>query len=281
MLEPYDLALTDLPAGERRAWGARVIEALEDRFGQLQGTTFEVHAGAAYRHAIGGGLSDRGAMMSAPLARLPLGRQLAWYRDHTDRVERRQTATAAEIEAALEALDRLPHRVRANDWPDDLRGLDMPGLCSWWVDAKGANDLQAGLGHRVEAGRIYAGQTGATKWPSGKTSDATLWGRINDNHLNGLIRGSTFRLTLAAALRRSLNLEPAGPKKLTADSERRLSAWLREHLELAVHPFPEADALEHLEHGVLRRIDPPLNLRGMDRTPLRESLSTLRRGLSR
>jgi hypothetical protein len=52
LLEPYDLALTDLPVGERRAWGARVVAALEDRFGQLQGTTFEVHAGAVYRQAI-------------------------------------------------------------------------------------------------------------------------------------------------------------------------------------------------------------------------------------
>ena len=91
----------------------------------------------------------------------------------------------------------------------------MAGLYSWWTDAAGAHDLSDGLGHLVPEGLIYAGQTGATKWPSGKVPNSTLAGRIRGNHLRGRVRGSTFRLTLAAALFLSLDLELLGPKKLS------------------------------------------------------------------
>lgn len=48
-LEPYDLALSDLDAADRRSWGERVARALRSRFGSFDGTTFEVHAGEACR----------------------------------------------------------------------------------------------------------------------------------------------------------------------------------------------------------------------------------------
>lgn len=51
-LAPYDLALTDLDARDRRAWGERVVRALARRFGDLNSKMFEVHAGAAYYAAI-------------------------------------------------------------------------------------------------------------------------------------------------------------------------------------------------------------------------------------
>jgi hypothetical protein len=51
-LAPYDLALTDLDAHERRAWGERVARVLEHRFGDLTGIVFEIHAGDAYRGAV-------------------------------------------------------------------------------------------------------------------------------------------------------------------------------------------------------------------------------------
>jgi hypothetical protein len=68
-------------------------------------------------------------------------------------------------------------------------------------------------------GLIYAGQTGATFWPSGKGSQATLGGRIGGNHLNGSVAGSTFRLTLAGVLTTTLGLRPVGAKRLDQDSE--------------------------------------------------------------
>jgi hypothetical protein len=79
LLDPYDLALAQLSAVERRAWGERVVDALADRFVVLTGAVFEVHAGSDYRTAIAGPLERHGAAIYVPLAHLRLGQQLAWY----------------------------------------------------------------------------------------------------------------------------------------------------------------------------------------------------------
>jgi len=194
---------------------------------------------------------------------------------------RRRECRPDEVEAALCALDLDPTRIRARDWPAGLQGLEQAGLYSWWVDAEGAADLSAGIGATVAAGRIYAGQTGATAWPSGQPRSTTLRGRIGGNHLHGRIRGSTFRLTLAAALCGPLGLTVTAPRRLDRESERRLGEWMREHLEAAVFAFPERDALGHLEDYLLAHLDPPLNIKGMPPTPLRRGLSELREALSR
>src|SRR4051794_30728067 len=96
-----------------------------------------------------------------------------------------------ELKAALAALDGAPIRVAARDWPGALVGLENPGLYSWWVDAPGASELEGGLGLPLDAGRIYGGQAGATRWPSGNGPVTTLAGRLGGNHLNGSVRGST------------------------------------------------------------------------------------------
>lgn len=181
---------------------------------------------------------------------------------------------------ALYALEVNPLRVSARAWPGGLRGLENPGLYSWWVDEAGAQNLSSSIALPVVAGRIYAGQTGATAWPSGRLRATTLRGRIGENHLRGNIGGSTFRWTLAAALRVPLSLDIVGRRQLDRDSEQRLSAWMREHPEVAVHAFPERDPLAHLEDCVLARLDPPLNLDGMPETPLLQRLSRLRKALN-
>ena len=79
-----------------------------------------------------------------------------------------------------------------------------PGIYAWFVDVGGAGHLADGLGLAVDVGLIYAGQAGAGN------SHATLGSRIRGNHLGSDIYGSTFRLTLASALRTSLALEPIG-----------------------------------------------------------------------
>jgi len=191
-------------------------------------------------------------------------------------VSRRQRCTPAEVETALDALDRDPTVVAASSWPGSLDTLDEPGLYSWWADEEGVGQLSSALGIPVPAGRIYAGQTGATKWPSGKLGAMTLRQRIGGNHLRGTIYGSTFRQTLAACLRQPLELQPAAPGRLTRDAEQALSSWMRQHLHVAVHPFPERDALGDLEDEVLARLDPPLNLDGMPATPIRARLTVLR-----
>ena len=282
-IAPYDLALSDLSAAGRRRWGERVTSDLVERFGSVEDMVFEAHAGEAYRRAIKPGLLANAARLEAPLAGLPLGAQLAWYDARVDRAQlpgrtdsRRRLCTRAEVEGALRALDLAPVRVAARDWPGQLTNLSQPGLYSWWVDREGAGDLSAGLGHRVRPGRIYAGQTGATKWPSGTIGKATLASRIGSNHLRGRIRGSTFRLTLAACLTTPLRLNHIDAQHLDAESEQRVSAWMRKHLEVAVLPFLYRDSLGDLEHNVLAELDPPLNLDGMATTPLRATLARLR-----
>lgn len=192
----------------------------------------------------------------APLAGLALGEQLSWYRARAASAAspaptaRRCRCTSAEVRCALAALAEAPNRIAAREWLAGLTDLTQPGLYSWWVDETGAAVLSSGLGHTVDPGRIYAGQTGATKWPSGKAGKATLASRIGANHLRGRIRGSTFRLTLAACLAEPVGLVRPAPQQLSTDSERQLSAWMYEHLHVAVLPFAERDPLADLEHRV-------------------------------
>jgi hypothetical protein len=54
---------------------------------------------------------------------------------------------------------------------------------------------------------------------------------------------------------------------------------MHDHLQVAVHPFSEPDALGDLEDRVLAKVDPPLNLDGMRPTRLRTALSWKRRTL--
>ena len=77
-LDPYNLALTDLAADDRRRWGEGVVAELAARL-TLGGAVFEVHAGNPYRVAIEEPLRRSGGRMSVPLAGLGLGQQLAWY----------------------------------------------------------------------------------------------------------------------------------------------------------------------------------------------------------
>jgi GIY-YIG catalytic domain-containing protein/HB1/ASXL restriction endonuclease-like protein with HTH domain len=185
------------------------------------------------------------------------------------------------VERALRALDKTPRCVPAAAWAADLEGLDEAGLYSWWIDESGASDLRSGLDQDLSAGRIYAGQTGATKWPSGRAAAMTLRERLGSNHLRGSIYGSTFRRTLAACLLEPMVLCLVAPGKLARESEHELSAWMRRHLQVAVHAFPNRDALGDLEDCVLAALDPPLNLEGMQPTALRKRISQLRARLAR
>jgi hypothetical protein len=191
----------------------------------------------------------------------------------------RPTVTDAEVRAALRALDTAPVLIGAREWSEVASAFNAPGLYAWWVDATGAVNLSIGLADEVAAGRIYAGQAGATKWPSGRVGGATLRSRISSQHLGGNIGGSTFRLTLASVLAKELGLQPIAPKKIGRDGESRLSQWMRDHLAVAVHAFEDRDALADLEHRVLGELNPPLNLEGRPASGIRAALSRLRAGL--
>jgi hypothetical protein len=154
--------------------------------------------------------------------------------------ERRREPTEAEVRHAVDDLERAPRIIPARIWPGGLDQLDEPGLYAWWVDENGAHDLSEGLYGHVAASRVYAGQAGATRWPSGTMGAATLRSRIASQHLGGNIYGSTFRFTLAAALAEPLRLAGTGGKRLAGDGEAVLSGWIVDHLSLAVHPSPIA-----------------------------------------
>ncbi len=148
-------------------------------------------------------------------------------------------------------------------------GLQVPGLYSWHVDAAGAASLSRGIGLPLPPGLIYAGQAGATRWPSGKRSASTLWTRITDMHLAGSAEFSTFRRTLAAILSPVLGL--------ASENDPRLSAWISTHLRVIAVPVPDPGQLGHVEAAVLDLLDPPLNLAGRPPSPIRQRLTTLRR----
>ena len=107
---------------------------------------------------------------------------------------------------ALDDLDASPILVPASEWPAGAEGLDRPGLFAFWVDEAGAADLSRGLDLPLEAGRIWIGQAGATRWPSGRANSDTLGARIARTHLQGRVRSSTLRLTLAGILFAQLEL---------------------------------------------------------------------------
>lgn len=182
----------------------------------------------------------------------------------------RRTSTAAELDAALDALVHSPDKIPAADWPPDDRNLNEAGLYSWWANTEGARVLSVRAGQQVAAGVIYVGQAGANR------SSATLLERISKNHLGGHVRSSTLRRTLSGLLLNELSLNVVGPKKLDKESELRLTHWMRTYLDVTVHVFPHRYALKHLEDQVLAEIDPPLNIQGMSLTPIRRKLKKLR-----
>ncbi len=183
---------------------------------------------------------------------------------------------------ALDDLDASPTLVPASQWPVGAEGLDGPGLFAFWVDEVGAADLSKGLELTFEAGRIYIGQAGATKWPSGRVNADTLGDRIARTHLTGKVRSSTVRLTLAAILFAQLELVVQASALLQASAEQELSDWMRAHLLVAVHPHDDRDTLGGLEQAVAQRLDPPLNIEAhLPATSLRQSVVALRRRISR
>lgn len=297
ILEPYDVTLNDASRAERRAWAAKVLRQLEETVGSCAGLTFEIHAGANYTdYGLMSGLRSRGATVELPAAGLSLGRQLAFY-SHAGFAP---AALSVEANApppvpanaaplweerdawgAIADLDESPTLVAVRDWPAGLTCLDRPGLYAWWVDASGAADLAQGLGEDLAVGRIYAGQAGATKWPSGVPGNNTLGKRIGLMHLGGKVRMSTFRWTLAAILFDRLQMEVRASMVLSGSSEEALTKWMGEHLSVAVHPHDDRDSLEGLERELLGLFDPPLNLRHMQPSALRERLTQLRRRISR
>jgi hypothetical protein len=276
VIGPYDVYLADQRPGYKKAWGEFVAAQLDRMEHDLRGQVVEVHAGAAYVDPLRAPLGARGARLATPLAHLGLGEQLAWYARNSQKLPAPPSPAVPEANAAglesMELIRLLTDRSKALS-PQALLGIDsrtlaFPGLYSWWVDEQGSADLSRGLGQPLAAGLIYAGQAGATRWPSGKRSSSTLWTRIAGMHLGGSAEFSTFRRTLAAALAQILGL--------AGEDDPGLSEWISAHLCVIPVPMPDADRLGEIESVVLDALDPPLNLRDRPSSAVRRQLSGLR-----
>ncbi len=186
--------------------------------------------------------------------------------------------TGNETERAVESLSDQRTAVPAESFPQSLTGIHNSGLYVWWANGQGAKELAEALEESIPL-LVYAGQAGATQWPSGKRSSATLESRIRQNHLNGPISRSTFRFTLAALLRESHELSVGENGQLTQSSRTTLDRWIRNHLSVAVHPYSDRDSLLDLEESTIDELDPPLNLAGRPATQIRTRIRKLRRAL--
>ena len=245
--------------------GAWVVARLELLTGPAYGKTIEIHAGAEYLSAIRSQLELRGAIVIDPLKGLAHGQRLAWY----GTVEPARGVTQFDDQLVIDRLLDQPASVApAAFLAGGSAAANSPGLYSWWIDDQGAADVQRGLGMPFQAGLIYAGLAGATRWPSGTRSRSTLWLRIASMHLAGSHEFSTFRRTLGAIL--------ASATGSTRVNEEELSFWMRAHLRVVVVPSDDRDELGRLETRVLKTLDPPLNLQGMASTPVRKRLRALR-----
>jgi len=285
VIAPYDVFLGDMSAAYRRAWAEFVVTQLTGHV-RLSGASIEIHAGDHYVAALRPAIEGAGAELIDPVDAHSMGETLAWYDAHRPWAAMAESIPSdpashpklTEDDEADAVIDRLVVTLRDQPsalTPTDLRALAgsalaHPGLYSWWSDDAGAADLARGLGHPLAPGLIYAGQAGATRWPSGKPSINTLRGRLVGMHLGGRANLSTFRLTLAAIL-------SAGWDGVL--DEERLTAWMEEHLAVIPVPIADADTLGVVEDAVLAKLDPPLNLMHMPKTPLRREVSRLRKAL--
>ena len=280
-LAPYDRYLPDTPSNYRDAWGRWVVARLQLLIGSLLGRAVEVHASEEYVEAFAKPLGNAGAILVTPLAGLSERERERWYAAHpvpgrhvpADVVERAQEAESVEVSALAEAvLSILGDLRRTVSVPELLKSerkpVQRPGLYSWWVDQPGAADLSRVIGLELQAGLIYVGQAGATRWPSGRRSTNTLWSRLAGMHLGRNHEFSTFRRTLAALLR------PIGSNG--GVDEMVLTHWMSRHLRVAVMPIDDADVLARLEQLVLHRLDAPLNLMHMPDSPLRRRIREAR-----
>lgn len=181
---------------------------------------------------------------------------------------------AAEVLVAL--LSDGARAVSPRSFLVDRAEAATAGMYSWWADDHARAQLGQALGAELPA-LIYIGQAGATKWPSGVKSSATLATRIGRQHISGNARSSTFRLTISALLLDQLGLVSIEGGRLDTASNGVVSRWIADHLRVAIAPFDDRDALGAVEGEVVSHLDPPLNLGHCLPSHARARLTELRR----
>jgi hypothetical protein len=170
--------------------------------------------------------------------------------------------------------------VRPAAFPRDVEEAATPGMYAWWGDLEACTVLGEEIGAPL-SGLLYAGQTGATRKPSGRRSSATLASRVGRQHIRGNARSSTFRLTISTLLLDRFALVSAGQGRLDAASNARVSTWIADHLSVAIAPYDDRDSLGEIEEEVLAFLDPPLNLGACLPSTARARITERRRLLRR
>lgn len=177
----------------------------------------------------------------------------------------------ALVEKLLESCQAQPPA----GFPTDEHVASLPGLYSWWADETARSVIGDQLSQPIPP-LVYAGQAGATRWPSGMKSKATLASRIRNQHINGNASSSTFRLTMSALLLHQMKLTVLKPGRLEPTDRKIVSIWIKDHLRVLIVPYGDRDSLGEVEDRVLEMLDPPLNLDGRPTTDDRVLLKELR-----
>jgi hypothetical protein len=183
-------------------------------------------------------------------------------------------------EAIVQRVTDPGNAVEPARFPRDRDEAARPGIYAWWGDEDARDTLGTEVGNSLPS-LLYVGQAGATSWPSGRRSSATLASRIKQQHLRGNERSSTFRLTISALLFNRLHLVAASGGRLDRASNQRVSEWIAGHLLVAVASFDDRDALADIEAEVVAYLDPPLNLDHCPPSDVRMRLTELRSVLAR
>jgi hypothetical protein len=99
-LEPYELTLKTMGAGERKAWAARVFDQIREQLGaNLGDITFEFHTGEEYREHLTALLSRAGATCTCPVEGLAIGERMQFYDQHGAHKQSPPPAAAAQERA--------------------------------------------------------------------------------------------------------------------------------------------------------------------------------------
>ena len=188
-----------------------------------------------------------------------------------------QAMETTSVDQLIAGLQDFDGGCGFKSWPGNLKGLNLPGLYAWWADADAAAIISARLGGPVCTGIVYVGQAGALNGRA--NSDATLSSRLGGNHIAGKVRNSTVRLTAAAILLEEVRNYIEGDRSVGKLGEQLISDWLAAHFRVTIVPVDNREWLAQIEAQVLAKLDPPLNLRGMQLTRARAELEVRRRAL--
>lgn len=163
-----------------------------------------------------------------------------------------------DIDVVLAALDSPRHRLLLS-----LPGIPAkPGLYA--IYGGGEVWAELGLGAAVRGLPLYVG----------KAEDSLASRDLRTHFGDGRTGSSTVRRSFAALLRDSLQLSgvPRNTAKpghfsnfgLSPQDDAKLTAWMRERLEIAVWLSDFSRPLLDVERDVLQRLNPPINILGVN-----------------